>query len=288
MRPPCAGCAAASAGRRHPDDRPRAGRRRASATDRGPRAGRTATAASVTSPSAKTPMVWVDGHDRAERDRVPRRAARADEVAGDHRLAVAGRERVERAPAERCEQQQDSTPWPRRRRRRGRRSRPPAVLDRLGRPPARGAVTVPSPGFTSKLAVAPVERALEQVGGIDGQPLRRVAARRVERTAVPAPGWITTARQPIRPGKVPSCSSTFRGPSDPRDEVELEARGLKAALARPEARARAPPRARARPDRRRRSGRRRSSTSARLAAITSPRCSRRALWKVGISAWSSR
>ena len=38
---------------------------------------------------------------------MPRGAARADEVGGHHRLAVAGRERVHRAPAERGEQQQE-------------------------------------------------------------------------------------------------------------------------------------------------------------------------------------
>ena len=48
-----------------------------------------------------------DGDGRAEHERVARAAARADEVGGDHRLAVAGRERVQRAPAERGEQQQD-------------------------------------------------------------------------------------------------------------------------------------------------------------------------------------
>ena len=40
-------------------------------------------------------------HDQPEQRRVPRRAALADEVGGDDRLAVPGRERVRRAPEER-------------------------------------------------------------------------------------------------------------------------------------------------------------------------------------------
>ena len=39
-----------------------------------------------------------DGHGRAEDERVARRSARADEVPGDERLAVARRERVHGAP----------------------------------------------------------------------------------------------------------------------------------------------------------------------------------------------
>ena len=41
------------------------------------------------------------GRDQPEQRRVPRRAARADDVGGDDRLAVPGRERVRRAPEER-------------------------------------------------------------------------------------------------------------------------------------------------------------------------------------------
>ena len=39
-------------------------------------------------------------HDQAERRRVPGRSALADEIGGDDRLSVAGRERVRRAPEE--------------------------------------------------------------------------------------------------------------------------------------------------------------------------------------------
>ena len=48
-----------------------------------------------------------DRDGRAQRGRVLRGPARADEVRGDHGLAVAGGERVHRAPPERGEQQQD-------------------------------------------------------------------------------------------------------------------------------------------------------------------------------------
>ena len=47
------------------------------------------------------------GDDPAERDGVARPPAGADEVGGDHRLAVAGRERVDRAPAEGGDEQDD-------------------------------------------------------------------------------------------------------------------------------------------------------------------------------------
>ena len=47
-----------------------------------------------------------DRHGQPERDGVARGAARADEVGGDHRLAVAGRQRVHRAPSEGREQEQ--------------------------------------------------------------------------------------------------------------------------------------------------------------------------------------
>ena len=57
--------------------------------------------ASVTRPSAKTPIVCVTVTISPRQHRVPRRAARADQVGGDDRLAVPGRERVRRAPEER-------------------------------------------------------------------------------------------------------------------------------------------------------------------------------------------
>ena len=57
--------------------------------------------ASVTRPSANTPIVCVTVTISAEQRRVARRAALADQVGGHDRLAVPGRERVRRAPEER-------------------------------------------------------------------------------------------------------------------------------------------------------------------------------------------
>ena len=94
-----------------------------------------------------------DRHGGAERHGVPRRPARADQVRGHHRLAVARRERVQRAPGERGQQQQDEHALARRggaerarerRRRRARRRARPA------RPS--GACSVPSPGATANVA----------------------------------------------------------------------------------------------------------------------------------------
>ena len=56
---------------------------------------------SVTSPSAEDAERVRDRHGQPEQDGVPRRAALADEVGGDDRLAVARAERVRRAPEER-------------------------------------------------------------------------------------------------------------------------------------------------------------------------------------------
>ena len=83
----------------------------------------------------------------AERDGVPRAAARADEVGRDHRLAVPRRERVQRTPAERREQeqQQDALRRPaasantRRSRRRAARPRAVATGVAVGRAATRAA-----------------------------------------------------------------------------------------------------------------------------------------------------
>ena len=88
------------------------------------------------------------GDDPAERDGVPRLPARADEVGGDHRLAVPGGERVHGAPAERGDEQEQQHAV--------------AVVEDAGEavdavpPPmlrsAPGASSVPVPGRTSKVA----------------------------------------------------------------------------------------------------------------------------------------
>ena len=91
------GAGASAARRRRP--RPRAGRRRGSATGRGLGQHVLARGASVTAPSANTPAVCVTVTIAPSATRVPRRPARADQVGGDHRLAVPGRERVHARPS---------------------------------------------------------------------------------------------------------------------------------------------------------------------------------------------
>ena len=61
----------------------------------------------MTKPSANTPAVWATVTVAAEKKRVARRPLRPDEVRGDDRLAVAGRERVSRAPEGRDQERQE-------------------------------------------------------------------------------------------------------------------------------------------------------------------------------------
>ena len=128
---------------------------------------------------------------RAEHDGVAGRAAGADEVRGDHRLAVTGGQRVQGAPAECGEQQQDQRSLarrgvveagPRSRRLPARRrvvSTPP--------PPARGATRLPSPGATLSV----IERSSAGLssrarGSCAGDRVGSLAGR-LERVAVPSP-----------------------------------------------------------------------------------------------------
>ena len=57
--------------------------------------------ASVTKPEREDADGVRRRHDQPEQRGVPRRSALADEICGDDRLAVPGRERVRRAPEER-------------------------------------------------------------------------------------------------------------------------------------------------------------------------------------------
>ncbi len=66
--------------------------------------------ASVIRPRAKTPTVWVTVTVRPRKAACLRRPPRSDEIGGDYRLAVAGTERVHRAPEEReQERERDET-----------------------------------------------------------------------------------------------------------------------------------------------------------------------------------
>ena len=157
--------------------------------------------ASVTSPRAKTPAVCVDRHGRAEQERVPRLALRADEVAGDERLAVPRREGVDGAPeGGDQEREQDHA------------EREVAALDRATRsPPLRcsgaGATAdrwAPAPpssrACTSTVALRDVERRAEQALRVGAELVR--AARRGRgarrRRARRSRAVTTISLQPIR------------------------------------------------------------------------------------------
>ena len=121
-----------------------------------------------------------DRDDRPERHRVAGGAARAHQVGGDHRLAVAGRERVQRAPAERGEQEEQEHALA------GGRALEDAgeavaaavgcsssCCAAVGR---RGGGQRPAPRRHGQVASALVVRAREQVLGVGAQAVRRVAA----------------------------------------------------------------------------------------------------------------
>ena len=173
--------------------------------------------ASVTRPSANTPIVWVTVTVAPSATACRGRAARADQVGGDHRLAVAGRQRVQRAPAEGGEEQEHQHALARR-----------GVLEQAGEAVARcRAVVVNVAALAARRdqrAVAGPRPRSSPRGGRAGCPAgppdsgagRRLGRRsgvRV-RTAVPSPGSATIALQPTRPAKVPSRSRTARGESD--------------------------------------------------------------------------
>ena len=140
-----------------------------------------AESASATAPEREHAGGVRDGDDAAERDGVARRPARADEVRGDHRLAVAGRERVQRAPAERQRRSRSSAPWP---------AAASENASVSGSPPR------PSPDATGAASdAARVERA---VAGRD--PQRRGA--HVGRAREPVRGIAAQAARRVRRGDV--------------------------------------------------------------------------------------
>ena len=121
-----------------------------------------------------------DGDRRAEGDRVPRRPASADEVGGDHRLAVAGGQGVHGAPAESGEQQQEEHALARRR-----------VGEQSGEPVRRAPAPAARPrsrGGERAVARAHVEARRAQVGWALEQRLRvaRQPPRRVGRGRIRA------------------------------------------------------------------------------------------------------
>ena len=225
---------------------------------------------SVTRPSANTPIVCVTVTVAPSATACRARAARADQVGGDHRLAVARRERVQRAPAERGQQQQHEQHAAARAASANRPAKPSPARSRRGARPPRGAVgrdhACRRPGATAKRRRALVERARQQVLRVAAQAVRRVAARgRSSAPPCPSPGRATIAFQPTRPGKVPSRSSTRARVAHARAQRQLDPRRLQPALRR---RGKREPR---RPGRRAARPRRPSTVS------TRPRCDLRAL-----------
>ena len=158
-----------------------------------------ALSASVTSPRANTPIVWVTVTIAAERDGIPRAAARADEVRRDHALAVAGRERVHRAPAERGEQQEHEHAVAVEQR-----------LEAVRRAAARRHRGAARPGHRAvagrhpQRRLAHVGRRAEQRLGVDGEIARRVVdgRRRAHRGAAPGHGADRAPADAAREGAV--------------------------------------------------------------------------------------
>ena len=72
---------------------------------------------------------------------------------------------------------------------------------------------MPAPGLTEKLALRTSEGLFRRSSGYLRRPSVGSPAGALERTAVPSPGSTTMAFHPMRPGKVPSRSSTFFGSS---------------------------------------------------------------------------
>ena len=146
------------------------------------------------------------------------RPAGADQVCRDHRLAVA-RARARGSLPTRTLPAAGTAAHPcrRRRRRTRRRSRRPSGCASSGRwraRPARRSAPFPASRRSSPCAGRAGSRACP-ADSCAGRPSGRVDET-LERTSVPAPGRITIAFQPTRPGKVWSLTRTRCGVAGPR------------------------------------------------------------------------
>ncbi len=228
------------------------------------------------------------GDDRPERHRVARRSPRPDEVGGDHRLAVSRRERVQRAPPERGQQQEDEDPLA-----------GGGVGEGAAQPlgdraagPVRGAVLAvgrrhgPQAGADRQAGHPAVGRLVEQVAGVGAQAAGRVGRRHARahgralaraddhRPPADAAGEGAVADDDGAAGRRRArrtgCSArVVRSPPWPIGKLMRPGPRARSATSRPATRRRSPPAA---------SARLRASTVA--GAVPRSR-------KVGISAWSS-
>ena len=223
---------------------------------------------------------------RSERDRVPRAAASADQVGGHHRLAVTRRERVQRAPAEggQQEQQQHALAGS-------------GVREQAGEAVRRGALSAApprSPFGRDQRAVAGRDREVARRGGRAGSTAGpadsgagrrwgRRSARRV-RTAVPSPGRRRPPSSRSGPGRSRRAARPGAGGRRPRAAAAPPASssGRRRPAGKLSCGCPAETSATRRPSTISTS---RRSTSARLRRSTSARPSARS-WTVGISAWS--
>ena len=226
-----------------------------------------------------------DRHGQPECNGMARRAARSDQVRRHHRLAVAGRQGVDRAPAEGREQEHQEHALA------GGRAledpaeavaRPAIRRRRAGAAIAAGAVTVPAAGVTRRCAPC----------GWPGSPAarwgRRAAAGSGQRSCVaahgrPTAGLASDPRQPTRPERWRRAQrhATGRHPSAQRhfDSRRLQPAGAARDDRRPPGRMASatgrPPTVSVTP----------RATSARFRSSTRAGAPRSR--KVGISAWSS-
>ena len=165
--------------------------------------------ASATTPRAKTPAVCATVTVAPRASASAARPPRPDQRRGDHRLAVAGRERVQRAPAAGGQEEQDEHAAARGRVGEERGEPGVAAARARGRPARAGGDEGAVPGATRRRARS--ARRLEQRLRIARRPSVTSSAGTSARTAVPAPGRTTIERQPSRSPNVASSSTTSRG-----------------------------------------------------------------------------
>ena len=174
-----------------------------------------------------------DRHDRAERHRLPWRAARPDEIGRHHRLPVPGRERVHGAPAERREQQQHEHALAGRRVAEHLRE---ALVGARRAGPGDRAATVggrerPGARLHGEAGLARVGRAAEQVARIAPQPVGRVPGGHAGAHRGAAARLGDDRLPPDPPGERAVADGDVPRIAHRRGERDLDARGVEPALA---------------------------------------------------------
>ncbi len=169
-----------------------------------------------------------------------RLALRPDQVGGDHRLAVAGRERVQRAPAEGREQQDEQHALAGRRllEERGEAVAPGAAGGHLAGALGAWRRQRAATGCHRERCLAAVERAVQQILRVAAQAVGGIPARRLgaHRGVLTGRGHDRLPAHAVLEGFVLEPDPPRRVHS--RAEVDLEPRGLEAARTRREAEAR--------------------------------------------------